>query len=649
MAAAPAYQVAHQSGCEWRRLRAPLRAMLAAVLSAAAGAAAAAARPAYTGFKVAIYARAQEVQHMKDTQWLASRFDFMQKYLHVDKVYIETHRDHLLVDGDTIEKAKAFFAARGVQTAGGITWTISEPNRFQTFCYSDPKDRAWVSHVAEETARHFDEIILDDFFFTSCKSDGEIAARGDRSWTAYRLARMREAARDLVIGPARRVNPRVRIIIKFPNWYEHFQGMGFDLEQEPYLFDGVYTGTETRDPVRSAQHLQAYNGYSLFRYLDNLRPGHNGGGWVDPPGSSSLDRYAEQLWVTLFAKAPQITLFDFRQLQGALTPNLRGPWQGQGLHPSFDYDAMMAAYQADAGAGVQAPPTFAVAAGFALRRVDKVVTALGRPLGVAVYRPFHSTGEDFLPSFLGMIGIPVDIVPRFPAGAATVLLTEDAAHDPEIVAKIERQVRAGGNVVITSGLLERLAPRGLGRIAELQYTGRTALVKDFEGRPYAPVESIGEPMLIPQIEYITNDTWELSSAIAGDNGFPLLTDSPYGRGHLYVLVIPDNFADLYRLPASVLDQVRAIVAGALPVRMSGPSKVSLYEYDNGTFVLESFRDEPVTVGVQTPGGVTALTDLDTGAVYSPRPAVRGPGGGATRFIIRIPPHSFVGLALQPKP
>jgi hypothetical protein len=224
--------------------------------------------------------------------------------------------------------------------AGGITLTISEPNRFETFCYSNPEHRAWVRKVVEHTAAHFDELILDDFFFTSCKSDVEIRARGRRSWTEYRLELMREAAQALVIGPAKKVNPKIKVVIKYPNWYEHFQGLGFNLEAQPTMFDGIYTGTETRDAVRSAQHLQPYLGYLIFRYFDSLRPGHNGGGWVDTAGVQSVDRYAEQLWLTLFAKAPEITLFDFSQLQNAVAPRLRGPWQDGAS--SFDFDAMMA-------------------------------------------------------------------------------------------------------------------------------------------------------------------------------------------------------------------------------------------------------------------------------------------------------------------
>jgi hypothetical protein len=227
-----------------------------------------------------------------------------------------------------------------------------------------------------------------------------------------------------------------------------------------------------------------------------------------------------------------------------------------------------------------------------------------------------------------------------------VLLTQDAAADPQLVARIEKRVREGGSIVITSGLLKVLEPRGIGRIAELRHTGRVTLVKDFQGRPYGPVESIEQPLLVPQVQYITNDTWELASAIAGDNGFPLLTDSPYGRGHLYVLAIPDNFADLYRLPATVLNTVRQTLAGALPVRLAGPSKVALYVYDNDTFVLESFRDEPVSVEVLTGDAVQSIRNLESEeSIVRSQPPPAGPRAGPpeSRFRIELPPHSFAGF------
>ena len=243
-----------------------------------------------------------------------------------------------LADKETVPKVKRFFEERGIRVAGGITITVSEMNRFQTCCYSNPEHRKKLKEVVGYTAGLFDEIILDDFFFTNCKCDLCIRAKGTRSWTRFRLDLLDEAARELILKPAQAVNPKIKMVIKYPNWYEHFQGLGCDLETEPKLFDGIYTGTDTRDRSGN-QHLQEYLGYSIFRYFENIKPGGNGGGWVDTGGMRSMDRHAEQLWLTLFAKAPEITLFDFRQLQRQIRPADRAAWQGR--QTSFDFDRMI--------------------------------------------------------------------------------------------------------------------------------------------------------------------------------------------------------------------------------------------------------------------------------------------------------------------
>src|SRR6476659_6190705 len=174
---------------------------------------------AFENFHVAVYCRAQEVQKMADPKWLEDSWNAISREVHVDKVYIETHRDRILIDDATLEAAKTFFLSKGVQVAGGITFTVSEPNRFETFSYSNPEHRKAVQEIAEHTAKHFDEFILDDFFFTSTKSGFDVKAlqkmdKGARSWTDYRLAVMEDAAQNLVIGPAKRVNPKVKVVIK---------------------------------------------------------------------------------------------------------------------------------------------------------------------------------------------------------------------------------------------------------------------------------------------------------------------------------------------------------------------------------------------------------------------------------------------------
>ncbi len=610
-----------------------------------AGARTTEAQESYANFNVAIYSRVYETIQMGDLDWLAERFDLMQRHVKIDKVYLETHRDTIVVDEEILLRVKEFFAERGIATSGGITLTVNEWNRFETFCYSNPEYRSHVQRVVEFTAKHFDEVILDDFFFTSCKSPGEIAARGDRSWTEYRLELLDEMARNVIMAPARAVNPDVTVIVKYPNWYEHFQGLGFNLETGPDIFDKVYTGTETRDATRSAQHLQEYQGYQIFRYFENLKPGHNAGGWVDTGGLTSLDRYAEQLWLTLFAKAPEITLFDFRQLQRPIREADRGAWQGQGT--SLDFEQVVAPYRlADGSFGGEL--TIPRAAGVTFEKVDRFLGELGEPVGVACYKPFHSTGEDFLHNFIGMIGIPIDLRPEFPAGAGTVFLTETAKFDPDIVAKIERQLVDGKNVVITSGLLDALEDRGIRHIVEVEVTDRRAYVDEFIAGFGPPVKS-QEKILIPQIRYLTNDSWELVGAIDGPMGWPVLHDADYANGHLYVLTVPDNPTDLYQLPEAVLQPIRRTIMADLDVRVDGPAGVALFLYDNDTFIVESFLNEPVEVSILAGEEISVLHDLETGEELQAAPRQESPAGfgffrvpdaDRPRFAATIKPHSF---------
>jgi len=599
---------------------------------------------AYEHFQVAVYSRAYETREMNDIGWIEPRWTELTRQVHVDKIYLETHRDLILVNDATLNTAKKFFADRGVRTAGGITLTVNERNRFETFCYTNPEHRQKVKEIVEHTARHFDEIILDDFYFTNCKCELCIRAKGDRSWTDYRLDLLARAATDLILSPAKAINPKVKVVIKYPNWYEHFQGLGYNLEVEPKIFDGLYTGTETRDPSGN-QHLQQYLGYLIFRYFENLKPSGNGGGWVDTGGMMYLDRYAEQLWLTLFAKAPEITLFDIRQIQRPLPQSSNVTWRGQ--QTSFDFDEMMQPVSLPDGAMTK-PTTIARAGGYTFEKVDKFLGKLGRPMGIKSYKPCHSTGEDFLHNYLGMCGIPMDLVPEFPAAEKMIFLTECAKFDPALVDKIKGQLLAGKSVMITSGLLRALQGKGIEDIAELRYTDRKAIVKEFSGwgsRPQAKAE-----MVIPQIQYLTNDAWEEISAMDETNGWPMLISAGYAKGTLYVLTIPESFTDLYNLPPAILSRIKDTLTRELPVRVDGPSRVSLFLYDNGTFIVESFLDEPVDVTVAVSREATGLRDLVSDETLSPAreaggprlPAFgrRGPTGPRTTFNVQIRPHSY---------
>ncbi|MGB7767639.1 MAG: hypothetical protein WBN22_02145 [Verrucomicrobiia bacterium] len=605
----------------------------------------------YTNFDVAIYIPVREVLSFENPQKLQDDWSRISAQLKVDKVYIEVQRNRELAGDELLERVKKFFLDRGVRVAGGMALFDDGFGQFKSFCYTDPPDREFVQHAAELAARHFDEVIQDDFFFNNTKTDSDIAAKGTNSWTQFRLALMDDVAENLIIKPARAINPNIKLVIKFPNWYEHFQGLGYDLDREPKLFDGIYTGTETRDPVVTDQHLQQYESYEIIRYFDNIAPGRNGGGWVDTFSIQYIDRYAEQLWDTMFAKAPQIMLFEWSAMSRPIVLGDRAAWQD--LPTSFNYDQMLKSFHPDPSIGLT-NPVIASVASYSLKQVDPFLGRLGNPIGVASYKPYQSTGEDFLQNYLGMIGIPIEMYPYFPTNADLVLLTEEAKFDPDIVAKIKQQLVAGKSVVITSGLLHALKHRGINDIVELRYTGRQLLAHEFYGGFGAGNGAdLGDDpnaaILLPVIEFFTNDAWPLVRAMANGGACPLLLMDRYTKGVLYVLTIPDNFADLYRLPPAVTSAIKGYLMRGFPVRLDGPGQVALFAYDNHTFIVESYRPTETDVKISTTEGFTKLRNLVTGEEIAGQ-APEEPRGFERRrqffgekresFNVHLLPHSY---------
>ena len=624
--------------------------MLAAV--AVLSALPAAGKGKYQNFKVSTYIRAQDVARMADDKFLNQTWETVSSQVDLDKIYLETHRDAFTVDEKTMTKVKKFFLSKGLEVGGGITYTRSEPTDFETYSYARENERQLVREVAEYTARLFDDFILDDFFFIDLKNDDEIAAKekSGKSWTEYRLRLMSDAGRELVLEPAKKVNPKVKVIIKYPNWYDHFHGLGFNLEEEPQYFDGIWTGTETRDPG-SAQHLQNYLSYNVVRYFDNIAPGKNGGGWVDAGGiHMSMDRYAEQLHLTMLSKTPEIILWNYMQLNDVkITPQMRAKWQDAGGN-SFRYDEMVAPFER--GGKTVSPTTMARFASVTLQQTDKLVGQLGNPVGLVSYKPYHSSGEDFLQNYLGMIGLPMDMHPQFLSDRQQILLTEQAAKDPQIVDKIKAQLKKGGDVIITTGLLKAIREK-IADVCELYCGDLKAIVNDFGWFGKSEREFI-----IPQVKYFTNDAWEVVSAgrplSGGVSGYPILLRDTYSKGMLFVLTVPDDFGNLYDFPAGALNVIRRAMSKDVGAYIEGPSKVALFPYDNKTLVVENFNDEAVSLRVVINTKVGALRNLLTGEELKPAEKTNDQvfpfrnrlfcyAEGATVFDLKLAAHSYVGL------
>ncbi len=566
---------------------------------------------AYRHFTTAVFCTARDVTRMRDEAWRDRTLADIQRAIHLDKVYIETYRSQEEVSTDLLAATRDFFEAEGIATAGALTTSLETTPEwdFRSMCFSTDRDRVALTEATVRAASVFDEIIFDDFFFTNCTCEACVTARGDRSWSQFRLEQMRTVAEDLIMAPARAANPRVKVVVKYPNWYEHFAFSGYNLELGSTVFDGAYTGTETRDATHSTQHLPPYLGFGIVRYYEHLHPGRNGGGWVDPFQRGTLDRYGEQLRLTALARAREITLFCWGVIADWFTEFDSSPDH----HHVVDV------------------------AGREFAAIDPILGKLGTPIGLLAYRPAHTTGEDYLHHHLGTMGIPVDMTPHFPA-SGTVLLTEGAAADAGLVGRIETHLRAGNRVVVTSGLLRAIGD-DFQALASVRVSDRAATVDTFT--TFADVFRSSDTVTIPVLTYATNTASEVVSALHGESGFPILTRSLYGAGTLHVLTIPDDPTDLYLLPREIGTALKAALLGDQLAHLESAPKVGLFLYDNDTLVINTFTDHPTQATLVVHRANAVVTDLVSGEVLASMSA-----GEHVRVPLNLFPRTYRALRVD---
>ena len=540
----------------------------------------------YKNFTTALYCPVHVLNSIGDLKSFDESFKFIEKHIDVNKVYLETHRSGEMISREKMLSIKKYFEKKGIKTSGGITTSASsEFSGFISFCYTNLEQRKKLKEIVEFTASIFDEIILDDFYFTNCKCADCIEAKGDRSWPEFRTELMRQVSEEIILEPARRVNPKVSMIIKYPNWYDCYQETGYNLADEPNMFDMIYTGTETRDPLYTQQHLPGYLGYFIMRYLENVKPGKNGGGWFDIyECTGNPTSYTQQAQLTLFGKAKEVTLFNMGSL--------------------------LKEYAA-----------FTPVVGYEFSTLDRILDKLGKPHGTACYIPYHSSGENYLHAYIGTMGIPLEPFPTIPEGNGTLFLTQSAACDEQIIDKIHQKLLAGSKVVVTSGFVKATQGRGFERLANIRCTDRKAYVDRYiyslnGGVAFGGTADASKRIIIPQLEYATNDTWQLAAALGEDNNFPVLLMLRYGKGQLYVLTVPDDCGDIYNYPPMVLGIIRNAVAGDLPVRIDAPSRVALFVYDNDTFIVRSGLPGAETVHIIIDRANASIVNLATGQAYT---------------------------------
>lgn len=345
----------------------------------------------------------------------------------VTHAFVESFRDGYAAERDSLLHAKKRFLEVGIDVSGCVTPTQVGKKSVNGWngicCYTDEPTQKRVQEIFEYAASLFDEIMIDDFWFTDCECPECQKARGDQPWSEYRCDLMIEISRKRILAPARAVNPKVKIIIKYPQWYDQFHNRGYEVVRETADFDRIWVGTETRDPDNEQWGKKAqYEAYYIMRWLGGIGGVKCGGGWFDPYGTHE-DTYVEQARQTVLADAKEMLLFCYGSLLGNTGP------------------ANVARLR------TEIPHLFELAS-----------LVRGQPLrGIAAPKPPNSKprGEAYVYDFVGMLGLPLVPTATIRDDAKAAFLPIQAMKDRQLWPKLRRLLDSGAPVLVTDGLAER--------------------------------------------------------------------------------------------------------------------------------------------------------------------------------------------------
>ena len=368
----------------------------------------------------------------------------------VTRVFIEEYRDKYWAERAAIEKARDRFRSVGIDTGGCVTTTQigkSSGGWQGISCFTDKATQDEVQRIFEFSASMFDLIMIDDFWFTDCKCEECAKAKGNKSWGQYRCELMDQVSRDRILEPARKVNPKVKIIIKYPQWYEEFHNRGYDVIAETRDFDWIWVGTETRDynDKQWGGDIQ-YKAYYIMRWLGEIGGPKCGGGWFDWLGTTEKT-YLEQANQTILAGSKEMLLFCYGGLQSST-----GPADVTSLRKEM-------------------PGLFELA---------KLVK--GKPIrGVAAPKPAGSDSgkETYVFDFVGMMGIPLVPTATVDPSAQAAFYPVHVLKDAQFGDTLKAMLAADKPVLITDGLAEK--------IGAIESANKPAILK-VKGQPKSLLE-----------------------------------------------------------------------------------------------------------------------------------------------------------------
>lgn len=600
--------------------------------------------------RLASYATSHQVEQIATDEGFRARVRETLRRMGITRLYVEVYRSGHTVSSERLVFVRDWLVREGIDVVGGIATVpggdvgVRQEGPLDWFNWQNAKTQRDIERIVRMAAGVFDTFIVDDFLCTGDVSRESDEARGQRSWGQYRRDLLTQLARSLFLEPARQVNPRITMIVKYPQWYDRFHLFGYDTETLPRIFDRVWVGTETRGrTTRRFGFVQPYEGFVNYRWLAGIAGDKIGGAWFDH-GDCAENDFLDQAYMSVLAGARELVFFNLGDLVQGHPDHAR-------LVGQFDRLADLAAFV----------------------RTHPVV-------GVPAYKPPNSdpAGDMYLMDFLGMLGIPLVPVHQFPESASVMFLPAQAAADPALLERVKAALDRGASVIVTANLLIA-TPRG-GELARMLDVDANVASNPASGellsrsldktiRAKVDIESRIESSEGPRdivCKVDGKDMLFLRTRDAGKGRISLLNTHTYSQADFdavgEVLLCPKPL-DLLSMQEGPLARLREVFNGGFPedagprlaegqaraVLAHGPSCITFHPFsatsDDG-FVIQNFNvtQEDVNIITRTDRNAPMeFVDRFSGQVLSASPVADLPG---VSLAITIPARGRVWIQPQ---
>jgi hypothetical protein len=517
----------------------------------------------WTNLKYAIYFTHGDIERLlADTTAFKETMEYFAP-IKAKHVYLEG-RSNGDIDIQLLKTVVDRFKSIGIKTTGAM---VPVSPKGGPACYNNPEDLASIEKRMQQLAKVFDNIILDDWLFTTCTCEKCITERGKQSWADYRTKLLVKQSKKYIIDAARKVNPNVKVIIKYPNWYEGHRQNGYDVYNETMQFDKIAVGIESRITENQDQHIPIFSGYIFQKWWSGIDKSKWVGSWLDNYGmTGGSNYYNAQVCQAVLAKSPEIILW----CAGQLWPS--NP--SSDVYPNF----------------VEMLPEF--------ERVAELIKGDSR--GIPIYLPYGSTGEYNIFGYLGMIGIPLEPIAYFPNENQNAIFTLHSLQDIQLGEKMIRRLKDGNDVFMTWNLWLKMQDTEFKNAISLVDYGGKISSSQFRLRNGWNEEIVksDKPFSFDRLQTTTWPYVRDVALIQEDYDYGIFLKAQYLKGTIYILNMPDNEYDLLRLPFQVLNKIRSAFAKELAVTLNGPGSVSLYLYGQKQYVLYNLSDQSSSVSLK---------------------------------------------------